>query len=108
MPGTDVIELILSWIVTNGLTFLVVILDERRLDERRLERAWPASSRDAAIIGFGLVALPIHFARTRGHFGSARGVLGRVLGLLLGLVIATIVAVLASLAIGGIMTVIER
>lgn len=102
MPGAQVIELLASWIVTNALTFAVVIFDERRMTEERLERAWPASSRDAAIVGFGLIALPIHFARTRGSFRSARGVLGIVLGLALGVIAAVVVAVVASVVLTGV------
>lgn len=52
---------------------LVVKRDERRLDEERLERAWPPSSRDNALIGLALLGAPIlglfgvvfHFFRTR-------------------------------------------
>lgn len=102
MPGAQVIELLLSWIVTNALTFAVVILDERRMDEERLERAWPPASRDAAIVGFGLLALPFHFARTRGDWKTARGLRNRVLGLALGIVVAILVALLSGLVISGI------
>jgi hypothetical protein len=99
MPGAQVIELLVSWIVTNALTFAVVLVDERRLSEERLERAWTPASRNAAIVGFGLLALPFHFAKTRGTWISARGVLGRFLGLLLGLVIAVLVALASGLLI---------
>jgi hypothetical protein len=102
MPGAQVIELIVSWVVTNALTFLVVIVDERHLTEERLERAWTPASRDAAIIAFGLLAIPIHFAKTRGHFKSARGGVGRVLGLLLGVVAALVVALVSGLLISAI------
>ena len=97
MPGQEVIELFLSWAVTNALTFLVVIVDTRRLSEDRLERAWPPASRDAAIIAFGLLALPFHFAKTRGTWTSVRGVLGRALGFTLGLAVAFVVAVASTL-----------
>jgi hypothetical protein len=51
----------------------VVRLDERRLDEETLERAWPATSRDNALIGLAFLASPLlalfavwfHFFRTR-------------------------------------------
>lgn len=61
-----VVELVLSWLVMNALTFLVIFADERKiLSEEQLERAWPPSSRDAAIIAFGPLCLPFHFLRTR-------------------------------------------
>lgn len=90
--GGEVIALALSWLVTTALTFLVVIVDERRLSEEELERAWPPSSRDAAIVAFGPLALLAHFVRTRGHLKSARGIVGFPLGLLMGLVAIALVA----------------
>jgi hypothetical protein len=100
--SSEVIELVLSWLVTNALTFTVVILDERKwLDEAQLERAWPPSSRDAAIVAFGVLALPVHFIKTRGHFRSLRGVLGIPLGLLLGLAAVLLVAALSTLVLEG-------
>lgn len=97
-----VIELVLSWIVMNGFTFLVVILDERRLSEEALERAWPPSSRDAAIVAFGIFAVPIHFVRTRTHWRSARGLLGLPWGLFLGIVAAALILVASELVLQGI------
>ena len=97
MPGGEVILLVLSWLLTNALTFVIVIVDERRLSADRLERAWPASSRDAAIIAFGVLALPVHFIKTRGHLKSASGVLGFALGLLMGVACIVGVAVISSL-----------
>ena len=64
----DVLEILVSWAVTTAFMFAVVIIDERRMDRRddpRLERAWPPSSRASAIVGFGVLALPLHFLRTR-------------------------------------------
>jgi hypothetical protein len=95
----EVVELVVSWAVTTALLFLVVIVDERRMTEQRRERAWPASSRDAAIVAFGLFALPVHFARTRGDFRSARGVFERVLGMGLGIVLAGLVTAADGLVI---------
>jgi hypothetical protein len=99
MPSPDMLELLLSWAVTTTLLFVLVILDERHLDEERLERAWPPSSRDAALVSFGVLALPIHFARTRGHFRSARGVLGVLLGLAMGAVAVVIVSLVSGLVV---------
>jgi len=101
MPGSEIIELVLSWIVTNALTFLVVIVDERRMSEEKLERAWPPPSRDAAIVAFGVLALPVHFIKTRGHFRSGRGALGLVVGLLMGVVAVVVVALVSGLLLEG-------
>ena len=94
------IELILSWIVSTTLLFAVVILDERRfLTEEQLERAWPPSSRDAAIVAFGGLALPIHFIKTRGHLKSWHGVLGIFLGLAFGIIALVIVSVVSGVVV---------
>ena len=64
----DVLEILVSWVVSTSFLFGVIIFDERRmerLEDPRLERAWPPSSRASAIIGFGVLALPLHFLRTR-------------------------------------------
>jgi hypothetical protein len=91
----------LSWAVTTALTFVVVRADERFMREERLERAWPPASRDAAIVAFGPLALPIHFARTRGHFRSVRGVLGIPLGLIMGFAALVVVAFASQLVLEG-------
>src|SRR5687768_3466378 len=96
----SMIELILSWIVSTTLLFAVVILDERRfLKEEQLERAWPPSSRDAAIVAFGGLALPIHFMKTRGHFKSWRGIAGIGLGFALGVIALVIVSVVSGVLV---------
>ncbi len=94
--------LVLSWVITTALTFVVVRLDERRLSEEKLERAWPASSRDAAIVAFGLLALPFHFGKTRGHLRSVRGLLGYPLGFLLGIAALLLVAFVSGMVLEGI------
>jgi hypothetical protein len=99
--GEEVIELVLSWLVTTTMIFAVVIGDERDLDEVQAERAWPATSRDAAIVAFGILAVPIHFARTRGDFRSLRGALGVLYGLVLGLGCAIGLAIIASVLLGA-------
>jgi hypothetical protein len=90
----EMIEIVLSWIVSTTLLFVVVIVDERRfLTEEQLERAWPPSSRDAALVAFGVLALPVHFIKTRGHFKSWYGVLGIFLGLAFGIIAIVVVSV---------------
>ena len=69
----EVVILVLSLIVLMAASSVVVRLDERRLDEERLARAWPETSRDNALIGLAFLASPLlslfavwfHFFRTR-------------------------------------------
>lgn len=58
----------ISWAVTTTLLFLIVLTDERRMSEERLEEAWPPATRTLVLVWLGLLALPFHFARTRGRF----------------------------------------
>jgi hypothetical protein len=76
----ELVQVIVSWVVTLPAVVLVIRTDERRLEADALARAWPPQSRDAAIFGlWNLGVHPlcvlIHFARTR------RSVLGTGLGL---------------------------
>ncbi len=69
----EVVLLVVSFAVVVTASVLVVRWDERRLDEERLERAWPPASRDNALIGLSMLGAPIvglfavwfHFFRTR-------------------------------------------
>jgi hypothetical protein len=69
----EVLILLASFAVVVTGCVLVVRWDERRLDEERLERAWPPASRDNALIGLSLLGAPLvglfavwfHFFRTR-------------------------------------------
>jgi hypothetical protein len=98
----EIIELVLSWMVTTALSFAVVLFDERRSPEERLERAWIPASRDAALIAFGILAVPIHFIKTRGDFKSLHGVLGKIGGLALGVSAFVVVALVSGLLMDGI------
>jgi hypothetical protein len=76
----ELVQVIVSWLVTLPAVVVVIRADERRLDAEALARAWPPQSRDAAIFGlWNLGVHPlcvlVHFARTR------RSVLGTGLGL---------------------------
>jgi hypothetical protein len=95
-----ILELLLSWIVTNALTFAVVILDERYLLKgERLERAWIPSSRDAAIIAFGIFALPVHFIKTRTSLSLYGIFVGLPIGFLLSIVALGIVIGVSTLVL---------
>ena len=48
----------------------IVKRDEKHLNDRLLERAWPEASFWCSVVTFGLFCLPIHFLRTR---RSAKG-----------------------------------
>ena len=57
---------------------------------------------DAAIIAFGVLALPVHFIKTRTHFRSPIGLLGIPLGLLLGAIAVVVVALVSGLIVTGV------
>ena len=101
-PGAQVIELVVSWVVTTALTFLVVLVDERRMAPHRLERAWPTASRTLYLVYLGVLALPFHFAKTRGHCKSVLGVGGILLGFVMGLVVAGVVALASGFITMGV------
>ena len=88
------LEILLSWAVTTTLLFLVVLTDEKRMSEERLENAWPVASRNLFVVWLGVLALPFHFARTRGRFLSLRQHLGWWKGFLMGLLAAFVVVLI--------------
>jgi hypothetical protein len=100
----EVVVLIVSLVVLITTSSLIVRRDERRLTEEQLERAWPPSSRDNALIGLAFLGAPIlglfgvwfHFFRTR---SAALWPPWRwsIRGLLLG--VAWVVAVLVANAV---------
>jgi hypothetical protein len=69
----EVVLIVFMILCVMGLSSLVVRFDEKRLDEESLERAWPETSRDSALIGLAFLASPLltlfavayHFVRTR-------------------------------------------
>ncbi len=65
---------VLSLVVSTGGAFYVVWRDDRTLTPEQEYRAWPETSRLAAVVAFGPLCLPIHFWRTR------RSALGLALG----------------------------
>jgi hypothetical protein len=80
----EVVIIVFTILAVMALCSVVVRLDEARLDEERLERAWPPASRDSALIGLAFLASPLlallavayHFIRTRGYrpIGFALGI----------------------------------
>jgi hypothetical protein len=58
-------DLVISFFVSTLGSYLLIKWDESRLDEARLERAWPPASLGAAVYNVGPIAVLIHFARTR-------------------------------------------
>lgn len=62
---SDVLELMLSWAATTFACFVIVLRDEKGLTEAQLERAWIPTSRAAALVAFGQLAVLVHFLRTR-------------------------------------------
>lgn len=69
----EVVILVVSLVVLITGSVLVVRRDEKRLDDEQLERAWPETSRDNALIGLAFLGAPLiglfgvwfHFFRTR-------------------------------------------
>ena len=87
-PGNlELLQIVVSWTVTLPATWAIVLSDERRLSGKALERAWPPSSRDAAVFALWNLGLEhyvvfLHFMRTRRNVG------GFALGLRMLLVVA--------------------
>ena len=71
IPGNlELLQIVVSWVVTLPTVAAIIVHDERRLRGERLDRAWPPASRDAAIFALWQLGVPhlcvlIHFARTR-------------------------------------------
>ncbi len=86
----EVLELLGSFVLTTWALFAIVLRDERRLAPVQLERAWPPASRNAALVVFGVFALPVHYARTR----------RTLVGLLVGLALAFAVSAVNGLVFG--------
>jgi hypothetical protein len=55
----------LSLFLNALLPYLMVRHDLRRLSPERLARAWTDASFLSAVVAFGPLALPVHFAKTR-------------------------------------------
>ena len=94
----EVLILVASIAMLVTLMVVVVRRDEKRLDDEALERAWPETSRDSALIGLSLLGSPLlglfgvfwHFWRTRRW---------RPKGFLLGIVFAAAILLVDVVAI---------
>jgi hypothetical protein len=84
-PGNkEFVEVVAEMLAVPAVQAAIVRFDEKRLDPRRLERAWPPVTRDAVVFAtwqfgilFGCPALVVWFVRTR----TWRSVAGWALGL---------------------------
>ena len=87
----------LSLVLNSLFPYLIVRRDLSRLSDERLARAWTEASFLAAVLAFGPLSLPVHFAKTRRTlFGlglglafcalsvTAQGLLAALLGAVLG------------------------
>jgi hypothetical protein len=70
----ELLQVIVSWVVTVPAVATILVVDEHRLRGEELARAWPSPSRDAAIFGVWLGVPPlcvvVHFVRTRRTVGA--------------------------------------
>jgi hypothetical protein len=81
------------------LTAKIVGRDMRRSPPERLARAWNSASFWSAVVAFGPLCIPVHFARTR------RSVLGFLLGLAWGAGVFVVLGLVSDgldLAVGAI------
>jgi hypothetical protein len=78
---SEIVELFVPWLVSICLLFALLEWDESRLTPEQLEHAWPPASLRIAVVYFSVLALPVHFGRTR------RTALGVVQGVLWGALI---------------------
>jgi len=86
-----------SLILNALLPYLIVRRDLRRLSEVRLARAWTDASFLSAVVAFGPLALPVHYAKTRRSLSG----LGLGVGLsVLALAAQALAAALLSAALG--------
>jgi hypothetical protein len=68
----DVAELLVSRALSLFACFFLVVRDENRLPPERVGEAWPAVTRNVALVAFGQLGVLVHFARTRWADGIVR------------------------------------
>jgi len=62
---SEILVLAASLVLNALLPYLIVRRDLQRLSDERLARAWTEASFCSAVVAFGPLSLPIHFAKTR-------------------------------------------
>lgn len=67
----EFIFFVLSMSITMSATYAILRFDEMHMSEAQFERAWPPSSRNAAVLAFSPICLVVHFTRTRMSFRGA-------------------------------------
>jgi peptidoglycan/LPS O-acetylase OafA/YrhL len=77
----DVAEILVPWAMVTLTLFALLDWDESLLTTEQIERAWPPSTRTLAIVYFGILAVPVHFWRTR------RTAQGALVGILAGVLV---------------------
>ena len=91
----DVGILTLKLALDIGLVAWVVRRDQRRLSPEQLARTWNEASFWAAVVAFGPLCLPVHFAKARRSFG------GFALGLLWAAVTMVVIGAITAAASAG-------
>ena len=66
----DVALVTLQLVLNIGLVAWVVRRDQRGLRPEQLARTWNDASFWAAVVAFGPLCLPVHFAKARRSFGG--------------------------------------
>lgn len=82
----DLIELMVTAVLSIALPWWIVRQDQARLPPDRLARTWNDASLGASVLAFGALCLPVHFIRGHGWLlgpllaSCWMGALGLVLG----------------------------
>jgi hypothetical protein len=69
-PVTEVLLLSLQIVLNVALPAWVVRRDQRRLRPEQLARTWNDASFWAAVVAFGPLCVPVHFAKARQSLGG--------------------------------------
>jgi hypothetical protein len=95
----ELLALVVSSAVTIVALFSLLRWDEARLDPGARARCWPGTTKAIAAVVFGVLAVPVHFGRTRRSLvGVGEGLAWGVGIFALDLAVATGVETLAELA----------
>ena len=86
----SVLAVVLDLILGVVLTAWVVRFDMRRLPPERYARCWNGASFWSAVVAFGPLSIPVHFARTR------RSVAGFTIGVLWAAAVVVLLSIVGS------------